>query len=252
VAEKTAYGFVKNYLEERKIKYNQTELNRLVQGCAGVKRTTGQHPGGLMVIPKECDVFDFTPLQRPANDTSSEITTTHFDYHSISGRLVKLDILGHDDPTSIKMLEDLTGVDAKKIRLDDPKTLSLFSSPEALGVTAEEIGAKTGTLGIPEFGTKFVRQMLEDTNPHFFHLVRISVLLHGTKSGVGNDQDLVLNGTADISQSSPAGMILCLFDTNRTGFQSCFQFYGEVVRGKGFEAAGYRGHERDTTCRLVY
>ena len=201
VAEKTAFGFVKNYLEERGVKYNQTEMNRLVQGCAGVKRTTGQHPGGLMVIPKECDIFDFTPLQRPANDTKSEIITTHFDYHSISGRLVKLDILGHDDPTSIKMLEDLTGVDARRIRLDDKKTLSLFSSPEALGVTAEEIGIKTGTLGIPEFGTKFVRQMLEDTKPTTFsHLVRISGLSHGTNVWVGNAQDLVLEGTADISE----------------------------------------------------
>ena len=126
-----------------------------------------------MVVPKECDVFDFTPLQRPANDPETDVITTHFDYHSISGRLVKLDILGHDDPTTIKMLEDLTGVDAKKIPLDDKKTLSLFSSTEALGVTPEEIGTSVGTLGIPEFGTKFVRQMLEETKPTTFsHLVR--------------------------------------------------------------------------------
>lgn len=237
IAEKTAFGFVKNYLDERNLKYNQTELNRLVQGCAGVKRTTGQHPGGLMVVPKECDVFDFTPLQRPANDTDSEITTTHFDYHSISGRLVKLDILGHDDPTSIKMLEDLTGVDAKTINLDDSKTLSLFSSPKALGVTAEEIGVKTGTLGIPEFGTKFVRQMLEETKPTTFsHLVRISGLSHGTNVWVGNAQDLVLNGTADISQ-----IIACRDDIMlyliHMGLDSshAFNIMEQVRKGKGLK-----------------
>ncbi len=237
VAEKTAYGFVKNYLEERKIKYNQTELNRLVQGCAGVKRTTGQHPGGLMVVPKECDVFDFTPLQRPANDTSSEITTTHFDYHSISGRLVKLDILGHDDPTSIKMLEDLTGVDAKKIPLDDKKTLSLFSSPEALGVSAEELGVKTGTLGIPEFGTKFVRQMLEDTKPSTFsHLLRISGLSHGTNVWVGNAQDLVLNGTADISQIIACRDDIMLYLIYKGVDPShAFKIMEQVRKGKGLK-----------------
>lgn len=237
IAEKTAFGFVKNYLEERKFKYNQTELNRLVSGCSGVKRTTGQHPGGLMVIPKECDVFDFTPLQRPANDTSSDIITTHFDYHSISGRLVKLDLLGHDDPTSIKMLEDLTGVDAKKIRLDDQQTLSLFSGTEALGVTSEEIGSNTGTLGIPEFGTKFVRQMLEDTRPSSFsHLVRISGLSHGTNVWVGNAQDLVLNGTADISN-----IIACRDDIMIYLIQKgmdpshAFKIMEQVRKGKGLK-----------------
>jgi len=237
VAEKTAFGFVKNYLEERKIKYNQTELNRLVQGCAGVKRTTGQHPGGLMVIPKECDVFDFTPLQRPANDTDSDITTTHFDYHSISGRLVKLDILGHDDPTSIKMLEDLTGVDAKKIRLDDRKTLSLFSGSEALGVSAEEIGTNTGTLGIPEFGTKFVRQMLEETKPTTFsHLVRISGLSHGTNVWVGNAQDLVLNGTADISRIIACRDDIMIYLIHK-GLDSshAFNIMEQVRKGKGLK-----------------
>ncbi len=242
VAEKTAFGFVKNYLDERNIRFNQAELNRLVHGCTGVKRTTGQHPGGLMVVPKECDVFDFTPLQRPANDSKSEITTTHFDYHSISGRLVKLDILGHDDPTSIKMLEDLTGVDAKKIRLDDSKTLSLFSSTEALGVTPEEIGAKTGTLGIPEFGTKFVRQMLEETKPSTFsHLVRISGLSHGTNVWVGNAQDLVLKGTADISQ-----IIACRDDIMiyliQMGLDSshAFKIMEQVRKGKGLKPEDIR------------
>ncbi|MBC9783460.1 PolC-type DNA polymerase III [Heliobacterium chlorum] len=202
IAERTAFGFVKNYMDEKKIPARNAELSRLVGGCTGVKRTTGQHPGGLMVVPRDGDIHDFTPLQRPADDTKSETITTHFDYHSISSRLVKLDILGHDDPTVIKMLEDLTGINAKTIPLDDQKTMSLFSSTEALSVTTEQIRSNTGTYGIPEFGTKFVRQMLEDTQPKSFsELVRISGFSHGTDVWLNNAQDLIKSRTCQVGEA---------------------------------------------------
>jgi len=205
IASRTAFGFVKNYLDERQQIKRSAEINRLVEGCSGVKKTTGQHPGGLMVVPKSIDIHDFTPLQRPADDQNTETITTHFDYHSISSRLVKLDILGHDDPTVIKMLEDLTGVDARKIPLDDPKTMSLFSSPEALNIQPEELGSTVGTYGIPEFGTKFVRQMLEDTKPKTFsELVRISGFSHGTDVWLNNAQDLIKNSIAKLSEAISA------------------------------------------------
>lgn len=205
IADKTAFGFVKKYFEERNITKKGCEISRLSKGCVGVKRTTGQHPGGLMVLPKGLDIHQFTPLQRPADDTSSDITTTHFDYHSISSRLVKLDLLGHDDPTVIKMLEDLTGIDAKTIPLDDPKTMSLFSSVDALGICAEELGSTVGTFGIPEFGTKFVRQMLVDTMPTTFsELVRISGFSHGTDVWLNNAQDLIKEGKCKLSEAISA------------------------------------------------
>ena len=202
IADRTAYGFVKNYLDERKIVTRNAEVDRLVMGCTGVKRTTGQHPGGLMVVPRDRDIHEFSPIQRPADDLKSETFTTHFDYHSISERLVKLDILGHDDPTALKMLADLTGVDLKSIPLDDPETMSIFSSCSALGVTPEIIGSEVGTLGIPEFGTRFVRQMLEDTRPHSFaELVRISGFSHGTDVWLNNAQDLIKNGAAKLTEA---------------------------------------------------
>ena len=178
IADKTAFGYVKNYFEERNIPVTNAEISRIVMGCTGVKRTTGQHPGGIIVVPHGREIYEFTPVQHPADDPNSDIITTHFDYHSIDKNLLKLDMLGHDDPTVIRMLQDLTGVDPKTIPLDDKKTMSLFTSTKALGVEPEQIGSKTGSFGIPEFGTKFVRGMLEETKPTTFEeLIRISRII---------------------------------------------------------------------------
>ena len=201
VAEKTAIGYVLNYFRDKEITKRNCEINRLAKGCVGIRRTTGQHPGGIVVLPHGEDICSFTPIQHPANDTTSDIITTHFDYHSIDHNLLKLDILGHDDPTMIKMLEDLTGIDAKSIPLDDKTVMSLFSSTKALGIEPEDIGGcKLGALGIPEFGTDFVIQMLIDTKPQSFSdLVRISGLSHGTDVWLNNAQTLIQQGKATIS-----------------------------------------------------
>ncbi|MDO4521870.1 MAG: PolC-type DNA polymerase III [Eubacteriales bacterium] len=201
LADKTAFGYVKNYYQEHGQNKRVCEINRIVEGCVGVRRTTGQHPGGIIVLPHGEEIFSFTPVQHPANDMTTDIVTTHFDYHSIDHNLLKLDILGHDDPTMIRMLEDLTGLDAKQIPLDDQGVMSLFNSTEALGVTPEEIlGCPLGSLGIPEFGTDFVIQMLQDTKPQSFSdLVRISGLSHGTDVWLGNAQALIQDGKATIS-----------------------------------------------------
>lgn len=200
VAEKTAFGYVKGYLNDNGLHKRGAEVDRLVLGCSGVKRTTGQHPGGIIVVPDDMDIYDFSPIQYPADDVEAEWMTTHFDFHSIDSNLLKLDILGHDDPTMIRMLQDLSGIDPTTVPTDDQETMKLFSGPESLGVTPDQILCKTGTLGIPEFGTGFVRQMLEDTRPSTFsELVQISGLSHGTDVWLGNAQDLIRKGTCDLS-----------------------------------------------------
>ncbi|HBA37653.1 MAG TPA: PolC-type DNA polymerase III, partial [Firmicutes bacterium] len=199
VADKTAYGFVKGYCETKGItNMKSVEIERLAAGCTGVKRTTGQHPGGIVVIPDYMDVYDFTPFQYPADDPNSAWRTTHFEYHSLEDDILKLDILGHDDPTVLRMLQDLSGLDVTKVPLGDPDTMKIFLSPEVLGVTEEDIECKTGTLGVPEFGTRFVVGMLSETKPKTFaELVKISGLSHGTDVWTGNARDLILSGTVE-------------------------------------------------------
>lgn len=200
VAAKTAYGFVKGYERDYGKFYREAEVERLAQGAAGVKRTTGQHPGGIVVIPNYMDVYDFTPVQYPADDVTAEWQTTHFNFHDIDENVLKLDVLGHDDPTMIRKLQDLSGIDPNDIPMDDPGVMALFSGTDILGVTPEQIGTSTGMLGIPEFGTNFVRGMVDETHPTTFaELLQLSGLSHGTDVWLGNAQDLIKAGIADLS-----------------------------------------------------
>lgn len=199
--DKTIYGYIKGYCEQQGVTFNRGETERLVAGCVGVKRTTGQHPGGIVIVPQENDIIEFSPVQYPADKKEKNTITTHFDFHAMDDRLVKLDILGHDDPTALRMMQDVTGLDPKDIPLDDPETMKIFRSIEPLGITLEELECDVGSIAIPEFGTNFVRKMLMDTRPTTMEeLVRLAGLSHGTDVWLGNAQDLVLSGQATLSQ----------------------------------------------------
>ena len=236
VKEKTAIGYVRKYLE--RVGRNNVpfaEVLRLAQGCVGVKRTTGQHPGGMVVIPQDKEIYDFCPVQHPADDPNSDIITTHFEYHSMESNLLKLDMLGHDDPSMIRMLQDITGVDPQKIPLDDPDTMSLFTTSEKLGFTDDPILGPTGAVAIPEFGTSFVRGMLEDTHPSQFDiLVRLSGFSHGTDVWLGNAKDLITSGTAKVNEAIGCRDDIMLFLISK-GFKDtrAFKIMESVRKGRG-------------------
>jgi DNA polymerase-3 subunit alpha (Gram-positive type) len=235
IATKTAFGFVKKYSEERDLSYKNSEINRLVKGITGVRKTTGQHPGGLIVVPKDRDILEFTPLQHPADNKDSGIITTHFEYHAIGDQLVKLDILGHDDPTVIKELEDLTGVKAATVRMGDKTTMQIFSGLEPLSLEPEVINSTVGTFGIPEFGTRFVRQILETTRPSTMsELIRICGLSHGTDVWLNNAQELVQSGVAQLNDviCTRDDIMLYLIQLGMDP-QKAFKIMEKVRKGKG-------------------
>ena len=238
LADKTAYGFAMKFFEERNMVKRRCELNRISSKCVGIRRTTGQHPGGIIVLPHGEEIHTFTPIQHPANDMTTDIVTTHFDYHSIDHNLLKLDILGHDDPTMIRMLESITGVNAREIPLDSPEVMSLFQDTSALGITPEDIGGcLLGALGVPEFGTDFAMQMLLDTRPKYFSdLVRIAGLAHGTDVWLGNAQELIMNGVCTIQTAICCrdDIMIYLIGKGLDSEQS-FTIMESVRKGKGLK-----------------
>ncbi len=249
--EKTVYGYINKYLEipNHKIQsFTSAQKRYIAKGCEGIKRTTGQHPGGLVVVPYNRSIYDFCPVQRPANEFTSQVKTTHFDYHSIDQNLLKLDMLGHDVPTILHMYKEMTGFDPLDVPMDDKATLSLFVSPEALGVTREQINCNTGSLGLPEFGTNFVRTMLEETQPSSFSdLVRISGLSHGTDVWTGNAQELIKNGVVTLKEVIPTRDDIMLY-LIRMGIENetSFKIMEKVRKGKGLapeDEAIMREHE---------
>lgn len=237
IAEKTAFGYVKGYFEDLNKNVSNAEITRLAKGCTGVKRTTGQHPGGIIVVPAGREIYEFCPVQKPADKSDIDIITTHFDYHKIEHNLLKLDILGHLDPTMIRNLYDITGIDPTKVPLDDKDTMSIFSSTKILGVDEKDINSKVGTYGIPEFGTKFVREMLVDTRPTTFEeLIRISGLSHGTDVWLNNAQDLVKQKIATLSEAICTRDDIMIYLINK-GLESelSFTIMESVRKGKGLK-----------------
>ncbi len=262
VAEKTAFGYVKKYLDEHGLLASKAEENRLAIGCTGVKRTTGQHPGGMVVIPQDKEIYDFCPVQHPADDPNSDIITTHFEYHSMESNLLKLDILGHDDPSMIRMLQDLTGVDPQKIPLDDQDTMSIFRKSAALGYEDDPVLGPTGGTAIPEFGTSFVRGMLEDTQPDQFDtLVRLSGFSHGTDVWLGNAKDLITSGTAKVNEAIGCRDDIMIFLISKgIAPKRAFKIMEAVRKGRGLpegaeddmKAAGVPQWYIDSCKKIAY
>lgn len=237
LAERTAYGYVRNYLDQKGIRARNAEINRLVRGCSGVRRTTGQHPGGLMIVPEGREIYEFTPIQHPADKDSADVITTHFDCDTINDTLVKLDILGHDDPTVLRMLQELTGIDVSRVPIDDPETLKLFSGLESLKIDPKDASGEVGTLAIPEFGTRFVRQMLVETRPTTVgELVRISGLSHGTNVWTGNAQELIKAGTCTLKDVIATRDDIMTY-LIRAGLEpgDAFSIMERVRKGRGLE-----------------